>query len=115
VLLGDEAGSSPHDARHLGAFSLAYAVGLLVVAARPARARSMLPVALVLGGAVLVSGVIDSLDSTVGALGEVTHLPEVLSVVLVWLLARPAPAAPLQWAAGAPPRAVSDDDRRDAM
>ena len=45
-----------HDARHLSAFSIAYAVALLVVAMRPARARAMLPVAAVL--AVLFVGVL---------------------------------------------------------
>ncbi len=95
LLLGDETGTTPHGARHLGAFSIAYAVGLLVVAVRPARARTMLPVAAVLGVALLASTTVDLLDTSTGALDELLHIPDLLSVVLVWLLARPSgPLAP---------------------
>lgn len=90
LVLGDEASTSAHGARHLGAFSVAYGVGLLVVAVRPARARAMLPVAQVLAGALLVGAVVDILDGNVPLVGEVTHLPELVSVVLVWLLSIPA-------------------------
>ena len=79
------------DSRHLGAFTAAYGVGLLVVAIRPARARTMLPVAAVLAGALLITAVVDMLNGHVPLVGEVQHLPELLSVVLVWLLALPAP------------------------
>ena len=51
LVLGDEQDTGSHAARHLGVFTAAYGVGLLVVAARPARARAMLPVAAVLSGA----------------------------------------------------------------
>ncbi len=91
LVLGSESGASAHDARHLGAFSVAYAVGLLVVAVRPARARTMLPVAGVLGLALAVSGVVDMVDGSTGLPGELVHLPELLSVLFVFLLARPAP------------------------
>lgn len=90
-----------HAARHLGAFTLAYAVGLLVVVARPARARTMLNVAVVLSGALVITGVVDVTQGRAPLLGEsAAHLPEVLSVVLLWILTRPrlndARAAPLQ-------------------
>ena len=91
LILGEETSASAHAARHLGAFSVAYGVGLLVVVARPARARTMLPVAMVLAGALLVTAVVDAAQGRVPLVGEAGHLPEVLSVVLVWLLARPAP------------------------
>jgi predicted anti-sigma-YlaC factor YlaD len=91
LILGDEAGSSHHDARHLGAFSVAYAVGLLVVVVRPARARTMLPVAQVLGAALAISTIVDVADRSVALSGEIVHLPELLSVALLWLLAIPAP------------------------
>jgi predicted anti-sigma-YlaC factor YlaD len=89
LLFGDQPGSSPHGGRHLGAFSLAYAVGLIVVVARPARARTMLPVAQVLCAAIVLSTLVDVIDGSVGASGEVVHLPEVISVVLLWALAVP--------------------------
>ncbi len=91
LLLGDEAATSAHAARHLGAFSAAYGVGLLVVAVRPAKARAMLPVAQVLAGALLVGAVVDILNGNIPLTGESTHLPELASVALIWLLAIPAP------------------------
>lgn len=91
LVLGDEQETSAHGARHLGAFTVAYAVGLLVVVVRPARARTMLPVAAVLAGALLVTAVVDLASGRVPLVDEAQHLPEVLSVVLVWLIAVPSP------------------------
>jgi hypothetical protein len=88
-LLGSGEGGSTHETRHLGAFTVAYGVGLLVVVVRPARARTMVPVAAVLGGALLITAVIDLVAGRIPLGGEATHLPEVLSVVLLWLLAVP--------------------------
>jgi predicted anti-sigma-YlaC factor YlaD len=89
LVLGEEQATSVHAARHLGAFSIAYAAGLVVVVARPARARTMLPVAAMLAGTLLITGVIDIADGRVPLVGEAVHVPEVLSVVLIWLLAVP--------------------------
>jgi len=91
LLLGEEDATSAHAARHLGAFSVAYAVALLVVVVRPARARSILPVTAVLAGALVITAAIDIGEGNIPLLGETAHLPEVLSVLLVWLLARPLP------------------------
>jgi predicted anti-sigma-YlaC factor YlaD len=90
LLLGEQADTSPHEARHLGAFGIAYAVALLVVVVRPARARSILPVAAILAGALLITAVVDVAQGRVPLLGETVHIPEVLSVGLVWLLATPS-------------------------
>lgn len=76
-----------HGVRHLSAFAIAYGVLLLVVAARPARARTALPVAAVLAGALAITAVADLVTGRVPLLGEALHLPEVVSVVLVWILA----------------------------
>jgi predicted anti-sigma-YlaC factor YlaD len=92
LILGDEQDTAAHAARHLGAFAAAYGVGLLVVAIRPARARTMLPVTIVLAGALLITAIVDMVDGRVPLVGEAQHLPELLSVLLVWLLAVPAPA-----------------------
>lgn len=78
-----------HDARHLGAFTAAYAVGLLVVLVRPARARTMLPVSIVLAGALVITAVVDLVQGRVPLFSEARHLPEVLSVPLTWMLAAP--------------------------
>lgn len=91
LVLGDEQQTSAHSARHLGAFTVAYGVGLIVVVVRPARARTMLPVAAVLAGALLVTAVVDLANGRVPLVDEAQHLPEVLSVVLVWLIAVPSP------------------------
>lgn len=91
LVLGDEQGTGSHPARHLGAFTAAYGVGLLVVAARPARARTILPVAAVLAGALVITAVVDLADGRIPLVGEARHLPQIASVVLVWLLAVPSP------------------------
>ena len=89
LVLGDEQDTSAHGARHLGAFAVAYGVGLLVVVARPARARTMLPVAAVLAGALLITAVVDLANGRIPLVGEAWHLPEIVSVALIWLLAVP--------------------------
>lgn len=112
LVLGDEQDTSSHAARHLGAFTAAYGVGLLVVAVRPARARAMLPVAAVLAGALVITAIVDLVDGRIPLVGEAQHLPEVLSVVLVWLLAVPAPRRTSTALASTRPnlRAVRDRD-----
>lgn len=82
-------GDAVHDTRHLGAFAAAYGVGLLVVVARPARARTLLPVAGVLAAALVITAVVDLVDGRIPLAGEALHAPEVLSVLLVWMLASP--------------------------
>lgn len=80
-----------HDGRHLGAFSVSYGVALAVVAVRPARARTVLPVSMVLAGALTITAIIDLARGVVPLVNEATHLPELLSVLLVWLLTAPPP------------------------
>lgn len=89
LLLGHSSGSDKHTARHLGSFAVAYAIGLLVVALRPAKARGMLPLAAALAGCLAVTGIIDIAEGHVPALAEVHHIPEVAGLVLVWVLAMP--------------------------
>ncbi|MBS1838704.1 MAG: hypothetical protein JST64_13510 [Actinobacteria bacterium] len=82
-----------HAVRHVGAFSLAYAAGLLLVALRPARARTMLHVGVVLVAALAATTAYDVVRGDVTLFGESAHLVEAASVVLLWVLARPAPPA----------------------
>jgi predicted anti-sigma-YlaC factor YlaD len=107
-------GDAAHSARHLGAFSVAYAVGLIVVVVRPARARTMFHVALVLAAAMVVTAVVDIAQGRVPLINEALHIPELFSVLFLWLLARPradglaptssAPVATTPvWSADAPP------------
>lgn len=62
----------------------------MVVVIRPARARAMLPVAVVLGLALVISAVVDLLRGDVPLVNEVQHVPEVISVAMLWLLAAPS-------------------------
>ena len=90
LILGEEHGVATHAARHLGAFGVAYGVALFVVVARPARARSILPVALVLAGAQVLGAIVDLATGRIPLVGEVRHLPQIISVFLIWFLAVPS-------------------------
>ncbi|MEO7370920.1 MAG: zf-HC2 domain-containing protein [Ilumatobacteraceae bacterium] len=90
LILGEEHGVATHSARHLGAFGVAYGVALMVVVVRPARARSILPVALVLAGAQVLGAIVDLATGRIPLVGEARHLPQIISVFLIWFLAVPA-------------------------
>jgi predicted anti-sigma-YlaC factor YlaD len=88
-LLGDEAGAPLHLARELGAFQVALAVGLLLVAWQPQRRAQLLPVVAVLS---LCPAVIAALDIAAGRTppaAEGHHLVQLAGLGLVWLLAHP--------------------------
>lgn len=89
LLLGHGFGhpSHAHLVRHAGAFSIAYAVGLLWVAHRPARARAFLPFTIALAAAMVVGAVADLMVGDVPAVYEAQHLLEIVGMVLVWVLA----------------------------
>ncbi len=91
LIFGDDQGAADHSARHLAAFTVAYGAGLLVVVVRPARARAMLMVSLVLAGALVITAAIDLLNGDIPLLGEAQHIPELISVVLIWLMTVPSP------------------------
>lgn len=90
LVLGEEQQTATHSARHLGAFGVAYGVALMVVVVRPARARSILPVALVLAGAQVLAAIVDLATGRIPLVGETRHLPQIISVFLIWLLAVPS-------------------------
>ncbi len=89
LFLGHSSGSDAHAARHLGSFAVAYAIGLLVVALRPAKARGILPLAAALAGCLAITAVIDVIEGHVPAVTEIHHVPEVIGLVLVWMIAIP--------------------------
>ena len=88
LVLGDDAGLPTHVARHLGSFSLALGVGLLVVALRPDRAAGVLPVVAAVVVCLLGSSAIDIISGRAVPGAEVSHAPELVGLVAVWLLAR---------------------------
>jgi predicted anti-sigma-YlaC factor YlaD len=117
LVLGDEANTAAHEARHLGAFTAAYGIALLVVALRPSRARAVLPVSGFVAGALVITSIVDLSRGHIPLLGEWVHLPEIFSVLLVWLLAVPAPrrrsrASALSTSSAASLRVVKPDDRQ---
>jgi predicted anti-sigma-YlaC factor YlaD len=77
-----------HATRHLGAWDVAFAVGLLVVAAQPWRARGLLPMAGAVAGVMVLTGVIDAMSGGTPGMAEATHLLEVCGLALLWAIAR---------------------------
>jgi predicted anti-sigma-YlaC factor YlaD len=88
-LLGAEAGAPLHLARELGAFQVALAVGLLLVAWQPQRRVQLLPVLAVLSVCPAVIAVLDVAGGRTPASAEGHHLVQLAGLGLVWLLARP--------------------------
>ena len=87
LLLGHGDEMHGHFARHIGVFTAAMAIGLLVVARRPDRARAILPML-----AVLVAGLVWScLDDLISGRpvpgSAIAHGLDVAALGLVWLLA----------------------------
>lgn len=82
-----EAAGDIHMQRHLGAFQISYAVGLLVVALRPAKARALVPLTAALAAAMIGASIFDISQGVAPALGEAQHALEISGLVLVWLLA----------------------------
>jgi predicted anti-sigma-YlaC factor YlaD len=110
LLLGEDGAAPSHEARHLGAFSMAYGIALLVIVYRPSRARAFLLVTLVLAMALLITAVADVLVGHIPLVGELIHIPELLSVLLVWDLARRQSLGPIAGAPGA-----GDEPRAPAL
>ena len=105
LLFGSSGDAGEHAARHLGSFALAYAIGLVVVAMRPAKARGILPLSLALAGCLAVTAVIDVIRGESPIIAEIAHLPELFGLVLVWLLAAgPTRSTPAPRSASAPVR-----------
>ena len=89
-------------------------MALLVVVVRPARARSILPVALVLAGAQVITAIVDLATGRIPLVGESRHLPQIISVFLIWLLAVPSTGRrrPKSKPTDPPRLEIVDDTRR---
>jgi predicted anti-sigma-YlaC factor YlaD len=77
-----------HAGRETASFDVAIAIGFLFVAARPAWARALVPVAVALSGCLLLTSTIDISDGAAQFGHELNHLLAGLQAVLLWLLAR---------------------------
>lgn len=88
LILGSDAGLPAHQARHLGSFGVALAVGLLVAAWRPERVNGLLPLAAVLVLCLVGSAIADTATGAVAWTAEFPHVVEVLGLVGLWMLNR---------------------------
>ena len=87
LLVGSD-GDAVHSTRELGSWSAALAVGLLVAAWQPVRARGMLPLGAVLAGVLTLGALVDVVAGTTAGAGESIHLVELAGVGLLWLVAK---------------------------
>ena len=88
LVLGWDAGLPVHQARHLGSFGVALAVGFLVAARRPPRIAGLLPHATALVVCLIGSAVADVATGHAAVTGELTQVVEVRGLVGLWLLHR---------------------------
>lgn len=88
ALAGDDRGASTHVARELGSWAVALAVGLLVVAWQPRRAAGLLPFALALTGATVLTATLDVIAGRAPASGELFHVIDCAGVAALWFAAR---------------------------
>lgn len=84
----DGASAGAHLLHELRSWNLALAVGWLFVAARPARAWGMLPFAVALISALVLTTVLDLATGRAVVAAETTHLFNVVGAALLWVLAR---------------------------
>jgi predicted anti-sigma-YlaC factor YlaD len=87
VLLGEVDGATVHVARHLGAFALAMAIGLLYAAWRPHRAYGLLPFAAALVVAMGLGAIADIVAGRRSGWSELVHLTELIGLWLLWMIA----------------------------
>lgn len=87
LLLADADGAPTHVARHVGASSLALAVGFLYVVWRPHRAFGLLPYVAALTATMVAGGILDVLAGHRSVLSETMHLSELAGMVLLWMIA----------------------------
>ncbi len=88
-LAGCMAGTaSSHAGHEMAAFDLAISVGFLFAAWKPERARSLVPVAVVLSLALLLVAGMDVANARITLAHELLHLITVLQAVLLWALGR---------------------------
>ncbi|MCX7620427.1 MAG: zf-HC2 domain-containing protein [Acidimicrobiales bacterium] len=80
--------SGVHANHHLGAWDLAFAVGLLVVAVQPWRTRGFLPVAATVVVTMTLMAVKDVVDNRTSGMAETAHVLELAGLLLAWALAK---------------------------
>ena len=79
--------ATPHVYAHLGAYTLAYASALFVIAFRPARARGLLVIIVVAMLGFIATSIIDVISGRTALPGETEHLTKLIPPIVVWLIA----------------------------
>jgi predicted anti-sigma-YlaC factor YlaD len=87
LLFGEASGTSPHLARHLGAFGAALAIGFAYAAWKPHRAFGLLPFTAALVATTTVSIVADIATGSRTPLAELIHVTELAGLALLWMVA----------------------------
>ncbi len=87
LLLGEASGTSPHLARHLGAFGAALAIGFAYAAWKPHRAFGLLPFTAALVATTSVSILADIITGSRTPLRELIHVTELAGLALLWMVA----------------------------
>jgi len=87
LIFGEASGTSPHLARHLGAFGAALAIGFAYAAWRPHRAFGLLPFTAALVATTTVSILADIITGSRTPLAELIHVTELAGLALLWMVA----------------------------
>lgn len=80
--------AAAHASRELGAFSVAFGIGLLVVVWQPRRASGLLPMAGALVATMLLAGVADLVSGAAAPAEELLHVSELVGLAGLWAMAR---------------------------
>jgi predicted anti-sigma-YlaC factor YlaD len=86
LLFGNINGTDAHNARHLGAFGAALAIGFAYAAWKPHRAFGLLPFTAALVATTLVSLLADVIGGTRTPVGELIHVSELVGLTLLWVI-----------------------------
>jgi predicted anti-sigma-YlaC factor YlaD len=73
---------------HLNAWAVGFALGLLVAAIQPARARGLLPLAVALGSVMGLTVGLDVFHEHAIPMPAATHVIEIVGAIVLWALAR---------------------------
>jgi hypothetical protein len=85
--------ADPHASREMASFDIALAVGFVLAAYRPDRARAFVPVAFVLAACLAITSAVDMANASTALIHEIGHLAAVAQAVLLWALGRATPRA----------------------
>lgn len=77
-----------HSSHEMASFDIAIAIGFLVAALRPERAKALVPIAVVLAACLAATASVDVATGTTGVMHEAAHLTTLVQAGLLWALGR---------------------------